>query len=244
MRNIAMTVMYDGTNYCGWQVQPNGVSVASQIIAAVKRVTGETVKLYGSGRTDSGVHALAQAANFYTESRIAGEQFRRALNAYLPPDVVVTRTWEAEEGFNARFSSCGKIYQYLINNGPLQSPFLLNRAWHVKYPLDLEKMRQAAAVLEGTHDFNAFMAAGSAVTSTVRTLYSLTCEREGDLITITAKGNGFLYNMVRILAGTLAYAGGGKLTTSQVRDILEGKDRTKGAITAPPHGLYLKEVLY
>ena len=244
MKNIAIKTAYDGTCFCGWQVQPDGRSVSAEIIGAIKSVTGETVKLYGSGRTDAGVHAYAQVANFFTETNIPPRRLIGAINAYLPKQIVVTDAWEADIDFNARFSAKGKIYEYLIQNAEIPSPFLTDRVWHIKYHLDIEKMREAAKLLEGEHDFKAFMASGSFVKDTVRTIYSLTIDREGDLIRITVKGSGFLYNMVRIIAGTLVHVGRGKLNVSDVEHILHSLDRTKGAITAPACGLYLKEVLY
>ena len=244
MKNIAIKTAYDGTCFCGWQVQPDGRSVSAENIGAIKSVTGETVKLYGSGRTDAGVHAYAQVANFFTETNIPPRRLIGAINAYLPKQIVVTDAWEADIDFNARFSAKGKIYEYLIQNAEIPSPFLTDRVWHIKYHLDNEKMREAAKLLEGEHDFKAFMASGSFVKDTVRTIYSLNIDREGDLIRITVKGSGFLYNMVRIIAGTLVHVGRGKLNVSDVEHILHSLDRTKGAITAPACGLYLKEVLY
>ncbi len=244
MRNMVIKIAYDGTDFCGWQVQPEGKSISSEIITAIHKITGQTVKLYGSGRTDAGVHAYAQTANFFTESKIPAEKFPTALNAYLPHSIVVTQAFEAEASFNARFSAVGKIYEYKILNDLFPSPFWVNRAWQIKYDLDLPTMKEACSVLEGEHDFKAFMASGSYVTDTVRTLYSLGIEKEENILTITAKGNGFLYNMARIITGTLVHVGCGKLSIADVKAILHSLDRTKGAITAPAQGLYLKEVLY
>lgn len=244
MRNIVLTIAYDGTNYCGWQVQPEGKSISLEIINAVYKITKEKVKLYGSGRTDAGVHAYAQVANFYTESAIPAERLIGAINAYLPSEIVITNAYEADSKFNARFSAAGKIYEYKILNAPLPSPFWVNKTWHIKYKLDIQKMSEICRLLEGEHDFKAFMASGSFVKDTVRTLYELSIKKENDIITITAKGSGFLYNMVRIITGTLVQAGSGKLSAEDVKNILSSLDRTKGAITAPACGLYLKEVLY
>lgn len=244
MKNIAIKIAYDGTEFCGWQVQPDGHSISAEIIRAYHCVTKETIKLYGSGRTDAGVHAYAQVANFFTESSIPPNRLIGAINAYLPKQIVVTDAWEAEMDFNARFSAKGKIYEYLILNTAMPSPFLTDRAWHVKYHLEIDRMKEAAEILQGEHDFKSFMASGSFVKNTVRTLYELRVERDGDLIRITARGNGFLYNMVRILTGTLVHVGRGKLSAADVEHILHSLDRTKGAITAPACGLYLKEVLY
>lgn len=244
MRNIAIIVSYDGAGYCGWQVQPNGVTVAEKINDAILSVTGKRSKLYGSGRTDSGVHAYAQVANFHTDFRAPAEKIVPALNAYLPSDIRVLRAYDVDDEFNARFDAVSKTYEYIIVNDRVLSPFLVNRAYMVKYDLDEEKMQQAADVLTGVHDFTAFMAAGSYVTNAVRDLSELTVRREGNILRITASANGFLYNMVRILTGTLIYAGAGKLDTDSVREILESKRRENGAPTVPPDGLYLKKVYY
>ena len=244
MRNIVLKIAYDGTNYSGWQVQPNAQSISGQIIKAVRYVTGSEVNLYGSGRTDAGVHACGQTANFYTESDIPADKLMKAINSRLNKDIAVLEASEADLEFNARFSAVSKKYRYLIDNSQTHSPFLLNRAWHYKYPLDTEKMNEACGILTGEHDFFAFMATGSKVTNTVRTIFSLSCTRSKNLIEINVHGSGFLYNMVRIIAGTLVYAGGGKLACSDVEQMLLTKDRKKGGLTAPAHGLYLTEVIY
>lgn len=244
MRNIKLGIAYDGTNYCGWQVQPNGVSVAGEILKAIKTITGESPSFYGSGRTDAGVHALCQTANFYTESKIEPYRMIAALNANLPADIRIIEASEADMDFNARFSAVGKTYCYRIVNAKILSPFEVNRAWLIKYGLDVEKMRAAAAMLVGEHDFKAFQSTGSYVTNTVRTISRLDVEKEGELITITVTGNGFLYNMVRIITGTLVYAGCGRVGKAQIEKMLNELDRTKGGITAPACGLYLKEVYY
>ena len=243
-RNIAIGVSYDGTPYCGWQVQPNGVTVAEMINGAIVSLTGKRSKLYGSGRTDSGVHACAQVANFHTEFSAPAEKVVPGLNAFLPPDIRVLRAYEVDDDFNARFCAVSKTYEYVIQNSRVLSPFLVHRAYLVKYPLDTALMNEAASVLTGVHDFTSFMASGSYVTDAVRDLSRLEVRREGDIITITASANGFLYNMVRILAGTLIYAGCGRLSCDDVKAILEKKDRSDGAPTVPPDGLYLKNVVY
>lgn len=244
MRNILILIAYDGTAYCGWQVQKNGVSVASRLIEAIRSVSNQTVKLNGSGRTDAGVHAHGQTATFRFESKIPAEKLPDALNAKLPDDIRVLYAEDCESDFHARFDAKGKRYEYLIYNRYFASPFMRERAWHIRAPLDLDKMRAAAEIMCGTHDFAAYMASGSFVTDTVRTIYELSVSREAELIRISVSGSGFLYNMVRIIAGTLVYAGLGKMNLEQVRDNLLSLDRTTGAITAPPYGLYLCEVYY
>lgn len=244
MRNIVLNISYVGTNYAGWQVQPNAVSVAEEIINAIKKVTGKTVKLNGSGRTDAGVHAYGQVANFRIDSNIPPERFANAINHYLPDDIVVNYSYEADEDFHARFDAKGKCYEYKIHNSKTPSPFLKDRAWQFTYDLDMEKVKSAAKIIEGTHDFRAFMASGSQVTDTVRTVYSVDVEKTGDVITITVKGNGFLYNMVRIIVGNLMYIGCGKMTEEELKELFVNLDRTTGAVTAPASGLYMKEVFY
>ena len=244
MRNIAIIISYDGRGYCGWQVQPNGTAVAEKINDAIASLTGKRSKLYGSGRTDSGVHALAQVANFSTEFSAPAEKTVPGLNAFLPPDIRVLRAYDVDERFNARFCAVSKTYEYVIQNSRVLSPFLVKRAYQVRYPLDVDRMNEAAGVLTGEHDFTSFMASGSYVKNAVRELSRLDVRRDGDIVTVTASANGFLYNMVRILTGTLIYAGAGKLSAQDVKAILEKKDRTGGAPTVPPDGLYLKNVVY
>lgn len=244
MRNIAIIISYDGTNYCGWQVQPNGVTVAEKINDAICNLTGKRAKLYGSGRTDSGVHALAQVANFFTDFAAPCEKIVYGLNAYLPKDIRVLRAYDVDDEFNARFCAVGKTYEYNLYCDKIFSPFYVNRAYWVRYDLDESKMQKACDILRGEHDFKAFMASGSYVKDTVRNLYELDVKKDGNIITIKASANGFLYNMVRILTGTLIYAGCGKLSESDVYDILHSLKRENGAPTVPPDGLYLKQVYY
>ena len=181
-RNIAIVVSYDGTPYCGWQVQPNGITVAEKINDAILSLTGKRSKLYGSGRTDSGVHAYAQVANFHTDFSPPAEKTVPGLNAFLPPDIRVLRAYDVDDGFNARFCAVSKTYEYVIQNSRVLSPFLVNRAYLVKYPLDTDRMNEAASVLRGEHDFTSFMASGSYVKDAVRNLSCLEAKRQGDLI--------------------------------------------------------------
>lgn len=242
--NIVLNISYVGTNYAGWQVQPNAVSVSEKIIDAIRKVTGKTVKLNGSGRTDAGVHAYGQVANFHIDSKIPPERFANAINHYLPDDIVINYSYEAHENFHARFDAVGKCYEYKIHNSRVPSPFLKGRVWQFDYDVDINKVISAAKIIEGTHDFKAFMASGSFVTDTVRTVYSVDVKKDGDIITITVKGNGFLYNMVRIIVGNLMYIGCGKKTEEDLKDLFVSLDRTLGAVTAPACGLYMKEVYY
>jgi len=246
MRNIRLTIEYDGTNYCGWQVQENGPTIQGSVEKALLAVTGEKITINGSGRTDAGVHARGQVGNFTTCSTIPGEKFAYALNNKLPRDIVIKESAEAPEDFHARFSAIGKKYSYLIYNSKFPSALLRNYAYHVNYceRLDIGRIEKAAEAFIGTYDFSGFMAAGSIVKNTVRTIYELSIVKEGELLRFDFKGNGFLYNMVRIITGTLLYAGIGRINPEEMKDIIESRDRERAGITAPPNGLYLEEVYY
>lgn len=244
MRRIHLIVEYDGTNYAGWQRQSNAMTVQEKLERAVLRLTGEEVCVSGASRTDAGVHALGQSAHFDTQSRIPAEKFSFALNTMLPPDIRVVRSEEVSMAFHARFSGRGKRYRYLIHAAPHAGA--LNRLTHahVIYPLDVEKMRAEAQSLVGTHDFAAFAASGSVVKDTVRTIWRADVERHGAEICLIVEGNGFLYNMVRIIAGTLIGVGSGKLAPGAIKRAIESGSRLDLGITAPAHGLTLMEVFY
>ena len=244
MRRIHLIVEYDGTNYAGWQRQSNAMTVQEKLERAVFRLTGEEVCVSGASRTDAGVHALGQSAHFDTQSRIPADKFSFALNTMLPPDIRVVRSEEVSMAFHARFSGRGKRYRYLIHAAPHAGA--LNRLTHahVIYPLDVEKMRAEAQSLVGTHDFAAFAASGSVVKDTVRTIWRADVERHGAEICLIVEGNGFLYNMVRIIAGTLIGVGSGKLAPGAIKRAIESGSRLDLGITAPAHGLTLMEVFY
>ena len=244
MRRIHLIVEYDGTNYAGWQRQSNAMTVQEKLERAVKRLTGEDVCVSGASRTDAGVHALGQSAHFDTESRIPADKFSFALNTMLPPDIRVVRSEEVAADFHSRFSGRGKRYRYLIHAAPHAGA--LNRLTHahVIYPLDVEKMRAEARSLVGTHDFGAFAASGSVVKDTVRTIWRADVEQRGAEICLIVEGNGFLYNMVRIIAGTLIGVGSGKLAPGAIARAIESGSRLDLGITAPAHGLTLMEVFY
>lgn len=244
MRRIHLTVEYDGTNYAGWQRQANAMTVQEKIERAVQRLTGEELCVSGASRTDAGVHALGQSAHFDTESRIPADKFSFALNTLLPPDIRIVRSEEVSPDFHARFSGRGKRYRYLIHAAPHAGA--LNRLTHahVIYPLDVEKMRREATTLVGTHDFAAFAASGSVVKDTVRTIWRADVEQNGPEICLTVEGNGFLYNMVRIIAGTLIGVGSGKLAPGAFCRAIESRNRLDLGITAPARGLTLMEVFY
>ncbi len=245
MRNIKLTIEYEGTNYHGWQVQKNAVTVQECFEKALSRLLGEKTGVVGCSRTDVGVHACGQVAHFFTDAAIPGEKFSYALNNLLPSDIVVQKSEEVPENFHARYSSKGKRYRYLICNSPHQSALMRNRACHVRPELDFEQMRKAAVHFTGEHDFAAFQATGGQVRSTVREIYSTAVKRREDsLIELEVTGNGFLYNMVRIIAGTLIYVGMGKLAESDIPGIISGLDRTRAGKTAPAQGLYLMEIYY
>lgn len=244
MVNIKLTIEFDGTPYHGWQSQENAETVQDTIEAAIEKITGEHSPLTGSGRTDAGVHAIGFVANFRTSSRIPPERFSFALNSVLPDDISIIKSEEAAEDFHARFSSTGKKYRYIIFNADRRPALMRNRACHVSGPLDVSLMREAAQHFEGTFDFSAFMAAGSIVESTIRTVRKATIEKQGELIVFEIEGSGFLYNMVRIMAGTLIEVGQGKISPEAISGIISGKDRSNAGKTAGASGLYLVEVYY
>jgi len=244
MRRIHLIVEYDGTEYAGWQRQSNAMTVQEKLEIAVQKLTGESVCVSGASRTDAGVHALGQSAHFDTESRIPADKFAFALNTMLPPDIRVNLSEEVDSEFHSRFSGRGKQYRYLIWAAPHASA--LNRLTyaHVIYPLDVELMRQEAHDLVGRNDFGAFAASGSVVKDTVRTIYRADIEQNGSEIKLIIEGNGFLYNMVRIIAGTLIGVGSGKILPGAFRRAIESGNRLDLGITAPAHGLTLMKVYY
>ncbi|HYE81820.1 MAG TPA: tRNA pseudouridine(38-40) synthase TruA [Clostridia bacterium] len=246
MRNIKLIIEYDGTNYCGWQVQENGPSVQAEIEKALKVITGENIRINGSGRTDAGVHARGQVANFTAISSIPQEKFAYALNSLLPRDIVIKDSAEVPMDFHARYSAVGKKYSYLIINSKFPSALLRNYAYHINYceRLDIDRIEKAAEAFIGTYDFSGFMSTGSKIADTVRTIFELSVEKEKDLIRFNYKGNGFLYNMVRIITGTLLYVGIGRIDPESIRDIILSKNRDRAGITVPACGLYLEEVYY
>ncbi len=241
MRRIQLTIEYDGTNYAGWQRQSNALAVQQVIEEALSRLTGEHVTIHGASRTDAGVHALGQCAHFDTCSRIPGEKFSYAVNTMLPPDIRVSRSQDAPEDFHARFSARGKRYRYLFYDAPHAGA--LNRLTHAHsiYPLNDRLMQAETEALLGTHDFAAFAASGSAVKDTVRTLWRAAVSRSDNDVMLIIEGNGFLYNMVRIIAGTLRDIGSGKLEPGALKKAIETGNRLDLGVTAPAHGLTLME---
>ncbi|MGC4019461.1 MAG: tRNA pseudouridine(38-40) synthase TruA [Muricomes sp.] len=244
MKRFKLTVAYDGTNYCGWQIQPNGITIEAVLNKALSRLTGNEVHVIGASRTDSGVHALGNVAVFDSDTTIPPERLSYALNQRLPEDIVVVKSEEVALDWHPRYCSSVKTYEYHILNSKIPNPTKRLTTYFVSYNLDLDQMREAAGHLVGTHDFASFCNVRTNVEDTVRTIYSLDIEKSGNEITIRIKGNGFLYNMVRIIVGTLVRVGRGFYTPKQVRDILMAKDRRSAGLTAPPQGLMLMEIDY
>lgn len=245
MKRVMLIIAYDGTNYVGWQKQPNGTAVEEVINRAVSELTGEQIEVIGASRTDSGVHAIGNVAVFDTESRIPADKFSFALNERLPDDIVIQESSEVPADFHPRYADCIKTYTYTIHNAKHPNPVNRRYAYFVHHKLDTEAMRSAAGYLIGTHDFASFCSAHAQVKSTVRTVYSIDIdEGEDDMIHITITGNGFLYNMVRIIAGTLVAIGQHIYPPERMGEILEAKDRAAAGPTAPPMGLTLVEIEY
>lgn len=244
MRNIALKLMYNGTAYHGWQVQKNAVSVAETLEKALAKVCGEKVKLTGCGRTDAGVHAEHYVANFRTTSRIPTDRLPFAVNTHTPEDIVVKEAYEMPDDFNAIGSCLKKEYTYRIYNSRIKNPFYVNRAYFYPKHLDEAVMNRAARAFEGTHDFRAVRSVGTETRTTVRTVYYCYVNRAGELLELKVCANGFLYNMVRAITGTVLYAAEGKLTAEDIPGILDAGDRTLAGPTVPPGGLYLTRLWY
>ena len=240
MRRIKLIVAYDGTEYSGWQIQPEAPTIEMYLDKAIHELTGENVHVTGASRTDAGVHAYGNVAVFDTESTIPGDRFTFALNRFLPDSIVIQDSWEVSSDFHPRHCNTRKTYEYRILNTTVPLPQKRNFTWHVTGSIDIEKMKEAAAYIVGEHDFKSFCQTGAQVESTVRTIYSVEVEEQGenDLV-IRVCGNGFLYNMVRIIAGTLLDIGQGKRDPMDIFTILESKDRSAAGPTAPAHGLTL-----
>lgn len=243
-RNIALSLMYVGTAYHGWQVQKNGVTVESTLEKALEWVVGHPVKCVGAGRTDAGVHALRYVANFRTTSSIPCARLPLAVNTRLPDDIVVTRATEVPPDFNAIGSCLRKEYTYRIYNSRIRNAFLVDRVWFYPKRLDEAVMQLCADQMVGTHDFAALKSVGTETKTTVRTVYYFNIVREGELIECKVCANGFLYNMVRAMVGTCVYAAEGKLEPGDLPHIMERRDRTAAGPTAPPGGLYMSNLWY
>lgn len=241
---IKLVIQYDGTDFCGWQIQAGDRTVQEEIEKAIMRLTGEKVNLVGSGRTDSGVHAERQTAHFDVSATVPPEKYAAALNPLLPADVKILESAAAEEGFHARFSAKRKTYEYRLYVSETALPLKERYATRVPAPLDVKKMREACAYLLGKHDFKCFLASNSSVKDTVREIYSADMGENGNDISFTVCGNGFLYNMVRIIVGTLVKIGEGKIPPEAMKDIIDGKNRGFAGKTMPAKGLTLKNAEY
>jgi tRNA pseudouridine38-40 synthase len=245
LRNIRLIIQFDGTDFCGWQIQDGQRTVQGDLTAALCRLTGSDVSLVASSRTDSGVHAMAMPVSFRLDTHLPLKAFVFGVNALLAKDVRVVEACEVPTDFHARFSAKEKTYVYRVQNGRVALPLERRHAWHVPEPLDLDAMEDAARRLIGTHDFSAFRSAHCDAASPVRTLVRVDLSRERPgILAIEVESGGFLRNMVRILAGTLVAVGRGRHPPSWIDDLLDHGDRTRGGQTAPPQGLFLKSVRY
>lgn len=244
MRNIKLVLSYDGTEFHGWQRQPGLRTVQKVLEEAIGELTGNVPTCNASGRTDAGVHALGQVVHFLTASRHRPEVFVKALNAMLPRDVRVLNAEEMPQAFHATLDATSKRYRYVIDNGPIADPFQLRYAWHVYHRLDVEAMNRAARALVGRHDFHSFETHWPNRTSSVRTIYDLQVERMGDRVRVEVEADGFLYNMVRAITGTLVLVGTGRRPESWVAEAIAAEDRAEAGPTAPARGLFLLLVRY
>ncbi len=255
MRNIRLLIQYDGTEYSGWQVQPDDVTIQGLIENRLKKITGEDINLIAAGRTDAGVHALGQVACFTTLSRLTPAVFKNALNAQLPADIRVMDADEAEGTFHARFSALRKSYVYLISTGRTLSPFLHRYAWRLPHDLDLDAMKESVSYFSGTHDFSSFRGSGCGAKTTVRTIFGASVEKHealdfmtlrlaGSFVRFRFEGDAFLRHMVRNMVGTVVEAGKGRIKPAGIRTIMEGTDRRCAGPTAPANGLFLEKIQY
>lgn len=246
VRNIRLTLEYDGTAYAGWQAQENAPTLQGAVETALGVLLKEPVRVTASGRTDAGVHALGQVANFRTPRPVPLKGFFHGLNGLLPRDVAVRRVDEVPEGFDSRRSAKEKTYQYFLHVGPAPSAFARRTSWRVPggAALDVAAMAAAARTLEGTHDFSAFRSAGCDAPTAVRTIHEVRVERHPELLEIRVRGTAFLRHMVRIVVGTLVEVGQGRRAPESVGELLESRDRHRAGVTAPPQGLVLQQVVY
>ena len=244
MKRVGMIIAYDGTNYCGWQIQPNGITIQGVLNETLSKLLGEKIEVKGASRTDAGVHALGNVAVFDTNARMPAGKISFALNQFLPEDIRIQLSEEVEPDFHPRYCDSEKTYEYRILNRTFPIPTERLYSYFYHYDLDTEKMREATSYLIGQHDFASFCGAGAQVKSTVRTITAMSVDRDGDMVTIRVSGTGFLYNMVRIIAGTLIEIGNGQYPPERMKDILDAKDRAYAGPTAPAHGLTLIGIRY
>lgn len=244
MKNIKLTIEYNGKDFNGWQKQPTKLNIQGEIERAIEEITGEQVDLIASGRTDAGVHAFKQIANFKTNSEFDVNKYPIALNSKLKQSIRIKKAEEVEERFHSRYNCKQKTYRYIINNSEYGSAIYKNLEYHIPNKLDVEKMQEAVKYFEGEHDFKAFKASGTSSKSSIRTIYKAEVKKDEEKIIIELTGNGFLYNMVRIISGTLVDVGLGKIKPEEIKEIIDSKDRTRAGKTLPPYALYLVKVEY
>lgn len=244
MKRVKLVVAYDGSNYCGWQRQPNGNTIEGELNKALSDLLGETVEVVGASRTDAGVHSYGNVAIFDTNARMPAEKIVYALNQRLPEDIRVQNSCEVRADFHPRYCESRKTYCYQILNTRFPQPLRRLDTYFYYHKLDVEAMKKAACYLVGEHDFKSFCAVGAQVKSTVRTLYSCEVTKKDDIICIKVEGNGFLYNMVRIMAGTLIKVGSGEIQPEEIPDILNAKNREAAGPTAPACGLSMMGIRY
>ena len=244
MRNLLLEISYDGSRYHGWQVQKNAVTVQEVFQNAVEKLFGERLDIKGCSRTDSGVHANSYFVSFKTDKNIENEKVVMALNTYLPKDIAVRSCREVEEDFHPRYSAVSKEYIYKLYNGKIRDPFLNHYAFHYRYPINTEYLNEEAQAYLGAHDYRGFCSSRSDVEDTVRTVRNFEVFREGDTVYFKVEADGFLYNMVRIMVGTLLFVSEGKIKRGELASVIESMDRSRAGKTAPPQGLYLNKVNY
>ena len=244
MKRVKLVVAYDGTNYRGWQIQNNGETIESMLNRAISSLTGEDIHVMGSSRTDSGVHAMGNVAVFDTEARMAADKFSYALNQRLPEDIRIQMSEEVEPDFHPRYCDSEKTYEYRILNRKFPVPTERLYSYFYHYKLDVDKMREATSYLIGRHDFASFCGSGAQVKTTIRTVTGIEVFRDGDIVTIRVSGTGFLYNMVRIISGTLIEIGNGQYPPERMQKILDAKDRSAAGPTAPAQGLTLMGIQF
>lgn len=244
MRNIKLTIEYDGKDFNGWQKQPNKLNIQGEIERAISSITGEKIELIGSGRTDAGVHAFGQIANFKTNSNIPIEKMSLAINSKLKKSIVVKEAVEVDERFHSRYNAKKKTYIYVINNSKCGTAIYRNLSYCFPIELNIDEMKKAAKYFEGEHDFSGFKASGTSNKNSIRTIYNAEVTKKEENIIIKLTGNGFLYNMVRIISGTLLEVGIGKIKAEDIPEIINSKDRKKAGKTLPANGLFLVNVEY
>jgi tRNA pseudouridine38-40 synthase len=243
-RNIRIVIAYDGSPYLGWQIQPQGPTVQSVLQECLKIITGEQLSVKGSGRTDAGVHALGQVANFHTLSTMSPQDFKGSLNSVLPHTISVVASDEVDVTFDAQFSAVNKLYRYRVFNSTVRSPFEIGRSWHINTSLDVGLISSVSHMLLGYKDYSSFRASGCVARIPARTMTRCSVHSEGDLVVFELEADGFLRHMVRNIVGTLIDVGRRRFSTDDFADIIAARDRTRAGIAAPPHGLYLVRVDY